>query len=106
MQYSSSDSDSDCIDTTGCEKMFEPTYWDINYFRSIEIDNEADNDDEEDEDKIQPKVKEIQRYRHIEEMLNGEQRDIEYVIPEEDSDEELSQEDSEVSYEKDISINL
>ena len=39
-------------------------------------------------------------------MLNGEQRDIEYVIPEEDSDEELSQEDSEVSYEKDISIIL
>ena len=98
MQYnSSSESNSDCIDDTGCEKMFEPTYWDINYFHNIEIDNEDEDEDEEDENQIKPKVREIQRYRHIEELFNGEQRDIEYTIPEEDSEEELSQEESEVS---------
>lgn len=98
MQYpSSSESDSDCIDDTGCEKMFEPTYWDIDYFHRIEIDNGDNDDEDDDEEQINPKVREIQRYRHIEELSNGEQRDIEYTIPEEDSQEELSQEESEVS---------
>lgn len=84
MQYSSSESEDDCIDDTGCEKMFEPTYWDISYFHTIEIDN-GDEDNEEDEDeKIEPRVKEIQRYKHFEETENGEMREIDCLLPEED----------------------
>lgn len=86
MQLSSSDSESDCIDDTGCEKLFEPTYWDINYFHTIEIDNGDDEEEEDEENRIQPMVKEIQRYKHIEEDSNGIVRDLDFIPPEEDSE--------------------
>lgn len=105
MQPSSSDSESDCIDDTGCEEHFEPTYWDINYFHQIELDNGDENENEDDENENITKVKEIQRYKHIEETENGEQHILDYPIYNDDSDDD-SDEESEDDYSDESYFNF
>ena len=97
----SSESENDIIDDTGCEHLFEPTYWDINYFHKIEIDNGEGLVDEEDEEEIKAKVKEIQRFKHFEESYDGSVKVVypkDYMNEIDEYDEESSVYESDVSY--------
>ena len=92
MNLSSSSSEDDMIDDTGCEERFQATYWDINYVHSID-DNDyvSENEDEE-----TPHAKVIRRFVYKELDGNGEEVEESYnPANEEDEDEEYSEESTE-----------
>ena len=92
MNLSSSSSEDDMIDDTGCEERFQATYWDINYIHSID-DNDyvSENEDEE-----TPHAKVIRRFVYKELDGNGEEVEESYnPANEEDEDEEYSEESTE-----------
>ena len=47
METPSSESESDCIDDTGCEELMKDTYWDINYLQRMEADDAYEDAEEE-----------------------------------------------------------
>ena len=49
MDIDSSPSESDCIDDTGCEDLFQSSYWDINYVQAIENEDGPENEEYSDD---------------------------------------------------------
>ena len=103
MDIDSSPSESDCIDDTGCEDLFQSSYWDINYVQAIENEDGPENEEYSDnEEGITPHVRPLSRIRYHEMNESGEfvQEDY-YNQEEEDSSEEDSSEDEKESSESD-----
>ena len=103
MDTDSSQSESDCIDDTGCEGLFQSSYWDINYVQAIENEDGPENEEYSDnEEDITPHVRTLPRIRYNEMNESGELVQEDYYNPEEeDSSEEDSSEDERDSSESD-----
>ena len=95
-----SESDSDCIDDTGCEKLFEQSYWDINYLQAIEIENGNNLEDDLDQnDGNKGIVQTVQRFRYTTLGPSGEATCENYTLQDEDSENGEEESSSDTSLE-------
>ena len=109
MDTDSSPSESDCIDDTGCEDLFQSSYWDINYVHAIENENGPENEENSDkEEDFAPYARALPRIRYDAMNESGEFVQEDYYNPqeedssdEEDSSEPDSSEDQKESSESD-----
>lgn len=87
METPSSESESDCIDDTGCEELMKDTYWDINYLQRMEADDAyEDAEEEQAENEDVPTARSIQRFIYKEENDDGEVINEYYTEPQSDSE--------------------
>lgn len=92
-----SDTESDCIDDTGCEEHMQDTYWDINYMQRIAADDVYEEEEENENEEEKPEARPIRRFTYKEENEDGEVVKEYYTEPqdeEESYDEYSSSSDS------------
>ena len=101
MDTESSSSESDCIDDTGCEDLFQSSYWDISYIHAVENEDGPENEEySENEDNSTPHVRTLSRIRYNEMNESCELIQEDYYNPEEEDSSEVedsSEEESESS---------